>query len=150
MKLKMIIVGVMVLSVLVLAGCQSNSEMMEESEMGSEMEDEMENEMMFGWETQSSDGTVMVDLTPEEYVDGKLFVEITVTTHSVDDLDTYDLSKIVTLQAGGEKYFPIEALKLSGHHNSGELVFEIPEEPSQFSVTITNLHDEGVREFSWP
>ncbi len=101
------------------------------------------------WATKSSPGEVMVDLTPTAFENGKLRVDMTVTTHSVNDLNTYDLTKITRLTANGKEYRPITAPTLAGHHATGELGFQLEQLPPEFTITIENLHDPGTREFVW-
>jgi len=102
-----------------------------------------------GWDTEFSSGEVAVDLTPKKYAEGKLFVQIGISTHTVNDLDSYNLKEIIELRYKDRIYNPLEAPSLSGHHNNGELIFEIEEEPAQFTILINGLHDLAVREFSW-
>lgn len=100
--------------------------------------------------TRESGGVVMVTLTPREFTDGQLTVEIGVTTHTVNDLDQYDLSRIITLDTGGEKIAPVSVPQLAGHHNTGELVFPLGKMPDSFSIEIRDLHEPGIRTFAWP
>ncbi len=101
-------------------------------------------------ETKSSQGEVSVDLTPAKYEQGQFYFDVSINTHTVNDLNKYDLKEITILEYLGKDYHPISALKLNGHHNNGELVFSMDKEPENFVIKITNLHDLSVREFSWP
>jgi hypothetical protein len=101
-------------------------------------------------ETKSSLGIVSVDLTPEEYKDGKLVFEMRVNTHTVDDLSALDLRKIVILHVGQKEYRPLEVPRLMGHHSQGALVYQIDSMPKKFWITIDGLSQPVKREFKWP
>lgn len=100
--------------------------------------------------TRESDGAVMVALTPKSFADGRLVMEMGVNTHTVNDLDRYDLTRIVFLKVGDREIAPEAAPSLHGHHNAGELVFPLETMPEAFSVEIRNLNGAGVRTYSWP
>lgn len=106
-------------------------------------------ETIFGV-TKSIRGEVVVDLTPVEYDKGELAIKIGVNTHSVDNLHTYDLTKIVFLNAGTTQVNPVSAPKINGHHGSGKLIFKVETLPKEFSVSIKGLDSELNREFIWP
>jgi len=97
-----------------------------------------------------SAGAATVALTPKKFADGQLVVDIQVNTHTVNDLDKYDLTKIVSLEAAGQKVAPKSAPKLRGHHNSGQLVFPLPSLPKTFSIKINGLDQPAERVLSWP
>ena len=99
--------------------------------------------------TRISEGRVTVELTPEKHAKGRLTVSIRVNTHSVNDLDKYDLKAITRLEFDGKKLAPSSAPKLRGHHNAGELVFPLQALPTAFTIKIENL-DQRLRVFSWP
>lgn len=100
--------------------------------------------------TRVSEGPATVALTPKEHVDGRLVVEIAVNTHTVDDLDRYDLTAITTLDAAGAAVAPVSAPELAGHHNSGELVFPLESLPDALTIVIRGLDEPGNRVFTWP
>ena len=100
------------------------------------------------YETKSSSSTVSVDLTPVKFEGGKFYIEMAVNTHSVD-LSQFDLQKIVTLVYNGNNINPVTAFSLSGHHNSGTLVFDLSEEPKSFEIIITDLPDIKERSLKW-
>lgn len=100
--------------------------------------------------TRSSSGIVSVDLTPQDFANDKLTFKMKVTTHSVNNLNTIDLSKIVTLYAGDKKFHPIEVPQLMGHHSSGLLIFKIEKQPEIFRIRIEGLSQPASREFVWP
>ncbi len=101
--------------------------------------------------TKTSDaGEVSVELTPKKFENGKFYLSMDVNTHSVSGLDKYNLKEIVALSYKGKSYKPVAVPVVNGHHNSGEIMFEMEEEPKEFKITITGLAAEGIREFSWP
>lgn len=100
--------------------------------------------------TKENTGTVFLDLTPKKFKDGKLFVKIGVNTHSVNNLNEYDLKKITTLEVDGKTYHPTSAPSLGGHHSRGELVFELSAMPKKMTIKIENLNNVALREFKWP
>lgn len=106
-------------------------------------------EGIFGVKKQSG-GDVTVELTPLSYEEGELILRISINTHNVDDLNNYDLKKIMTLEIGSTVINPVKTPRLGGHHNSGKIVFEVEELPKQFAVGITGLNLAGKREFIWP
>ena len=75
--------------------------------------------------TKQSKGEVIVELTPEKFVEGRLFATISVSTHNVDDLHKYDLKEITTLELGDQNIKPVSAPNLRGHHSKDKLVFEV-------------------------
>ena len=93
-------------------------------------------------------GDVSVELIPKKVEDNKLIVTIKVNTHSVD-LSQFDLREITTLRYGGENIKPLSALKLSGHHSSGELVFDVKGELKNFVITIIGIPLIEERVFEW-
>lgn len=100
--------------------------------------------------TRESGGAVMVDLTPKEFSNGELSVAIGVNTHTVNDLDKYDLTRLVTLKADELEVTPVSAPRLRGHHNRGELVFPLKRMPASLTIEIRGLDDPDVRTFNWP
>ena len=99
-------------------------------------------------ETKTSEGEVTVDLTPKEFNGGKFYVDIGVNTHSVD-LNGFDLKELVKLEINGEVIKPISAPELSGHHNSGTLIFKVEDKPKNFVIKIKGLPDTNERIFEW-
>ncbi len=100
--------------------------------------------------TRTSEGEVSVELVPKEYKEGKFIVSIGINTHTVNNLVQYNLKEIITLTTDGKSYNPVTTPTLSGHHNSGELAFELPQEPTQFQITIVGLDAVPTRNFNWP
>lgn len=106
-------------------------------------------DLVFG-KTVTAGDEVAVDLTPRAYSNGRLEMEIRVTTHTVNDLDRYDLKQITLLRAPGIELRPVSAPQLRGHHNRGKLVFELTELPSAFQVEIRGLPGKEAMTFKWP
>lgn len=100
--------------------------------------------------SKSSMGEVQIDLTPIENLNGELVVEIIFTTHNVNDLHKYDLKAITHLEYSGKTIKPSEVPRLGGHHPRGKIIFSVDDQPKKFKITIADLHDQGIREFSWP
>lgn len=97
----------------------------------------------------SSESTVTIDLEPHQYQNGVLDIDIYLNTHSIE-MSQFDLKKQVKLVMNNQEYYPVDAPSLSGHHNSGTLRFEIPEEPSEHKIIITGIPDIEERVFEWP
>lgn len=100
--------------------------------------------------SRSSEGEVSVELMPKGYRDGKFTMGMAVNTHTISDLNKYDLKAITTLTVAGKTYNPISVPELGGHHNSGELIFELPVEPQEYQITISGLDAVPTRTFTWP
>ena len=96
----------------------------------------------------NSESTVTVDLTPK-FENGRLYVNMEVNTHTVD-LSQYDLKDIVALEFEGKSIKPVSAPKLSGHHNSVQLIFDVGKELSNFKIIVKDLPDIQERVFEWP
>ncbi len=93
-------------------------------------------------------GDVSVELTPHDVTNGRLVVDVAVNTHSVD-LSPFDLKQITTLEYNGKSIKPITAPSLGGHHNSGELIFEVEEEINSFKIKIKGIPKVEERVFNW-
>lgn len=93
-------------------------------------------------------GDVSVELTPHEASNGKLVFDVSVNTHSVD-IGKFDLMKITTLEYDGKSIGPSSAPSLDGHHASGELVFDVEEDISSFTVKIKGIPKVNERVFEW-
>ncbi len=98
--------------------------------------------------TRVSESLVAIDLTPQEYKDGKLNVKLGVNTHT-GDLADYDLMQLTTLEVEGKLIKPSSATKLSSHHVTGTLTFEIDKEPQNFKIIITGIPEISERVFEW-
>ena len=99
--------------------------------------------------TGSSDsGGVVVELIPASYKNGKLTINISMNTHSVS-LSEMDLAEITVLEYKGKTYRPVKVKAGGGHHAYGKIVFEVEEEPSDFTVTISGIPMIQKRVFKW-
>ena len=90
---------------------------------------------------------VEITLTPT-YNNGKLTLQIAVNTHSVD-ISQYNLARIALLTMNGKTYTPISAPTLTGHHTNGELIYSIPTQPKEFTITITGIQKIEKRAYTW-
>lgn len=95
-------------------------------------------------------GDVVVSLEPRKYKDGKLTVRLQLETHSVNNLHTYNYKEIIQLESGNQKISPSSVPRIGGHHNTGNLVFNVVNLSDQFIIKISNLNRSGVRTFTWP
>ncbi|MAG38880.1 hypothetical protein CMO90_02220 [Candidatus Woesearchaeota archaeon] len=93
-------------------------------------------------------GEVSVDLKPHNVKDGTLKVDISVNTHSVN-LEQFNLNEITILEFDDKVIKPISAPSLSGHHNSGTLVFNIGKNIEKFTIKITGIPKVEERIFNW-
>ncbi|HLC96170.1 MAG TPA: hypothetical protein VJH97_02520 [Candidatus Nanoarchaeia archaeon] len=96
----------------------------------------------------TSPGGVSIDLTPTVQTDGKLRVELSANTHSVD-LSQFDLKEITTLGYNEKTIKPVSAPALNGHHVSGDLIFEVGEDIKSFKITIQGIPLDMERIFEW-
>ncbi|MBI2139303.1 hypothetical protein HYU14_00140 [Candidatus Woesearchaeota archaeon] len=94
-------------------------------------------------------GDVEIGLTPQGIARGKLRVQMSVNTHTVD-LSQFDLKKLTVLEHGGRLIAPEDTPDLSGHHASGTLSFPIEGEATSFKITIKGIPLPQERVFSWP
>ena len=99
-------------------------------------------------ETKTSEGQVVIDLKPLGVKDGKFLFDINVNTHTIS-LEQYDLRKLITLEFDGNKLNPSSAPKLTEHHNSGVLTFNIDKNPTAFKIIIRDIPDVKERMFEW-
>ncbi len=130
--------------VLLVSGCTNNNNTVNDNSKNIENEHSSLN-----FETQSSESTVTIDLTPKEFENGKLYVDIGVNTHSVT-LSDYDLKSLTVLEFDSNSINPVSAPKLSGHHDSGTLIFDIGKELKSFKIIISGMPDIDERIFEWP
>ncbi|MEK6858246.1 MAG: hypothetical protein AABX39_06690 [Nanoarchaeota archaeon] len=96
----------------------------------------------------TDEGEVSIALKPNKVDEGKLTVSISANTHSVD-LTPFDLKELTTLEFEGKQIKPSSAPKLSGHHASGELVFEVGKELTAFTIKIKGIPKVAERVFEW-
>ncbi len=100
------------------------------------------------FETKTSDSTVTVDLTPTGFENGKFYIDIGVNTHTVT-LSDYNLKEIVTLEYDGKSLSPASAPVVSGHHNSGTLMFDTGKAIENFKVIVKDFPEISKRVFEW-
>lgn len=93
-------------------------------------------------------GEVAIDLKPHKVSNGQLQVDIGVNTHSVS-LEEFDLKEITTFEFNGKSIKPISAPSLTGHHNSGTLVFDVGENIESFTIKIIGIPKVEERVFTW-
>ena len=96
----------------------------------------------------TSSGEVTIDLTPS-FDNGKLYVNIDVNTHTLD-LSAYNLKELAMLEFDNTKIKPVSAPKLTGHHNSGQLIFDAGKDLDRFKIKIAGIPDIQERVFEWP
>jgi len=93
-------------------------------------------------------GDASVDLTPRGMENEKFAVDFSINTHSVD-LSQFDLMQITVLEYDGKAIKPISAPALTGHHNSGTLIFDTGKEIRNFRITIKGIPAVEERVFEW-
>ena len=89
------------------------------------------------FETKSSSGEVTIDITPRNIINNKVYLDITVNTHSIE-LSDYDLAKLTTLYYNNNELKPISVPKLSGHHSSGVIIFDNVHNMKNFKICLIN------------
>lgn len=93
-------------------------------------------------------GDMTMEITPIRYSNGRLEVKFSSSTHSVS-LDKYDLMELSTLEVDGKVYRPVKTDRMSGHHASGRMIFEVPEKPDGFRIVIRDIPRVNERLFDW-
>jgi len=93
-------------------------------------------------------GDMSMEITPIRYSNGRLEVKYSSSTHSVS-LDKYDLMELSTLEVDGKVYRPVKTDRMSGHHASGRIIFEVPEKPDGFRIVIRDIPRVNERLFDW-
>ena len=94
-------------------------------------------------------GDALVELMPRGIENGKFAVDFSINTHSVD-LSKFDLMKITLFEYEGKTIKPESAPKLSDHHSSGALIFDVGKELKNFKITIKGIPAVDERVFEWP
>ena len=94
-------------------------------------------------------GDVAIELQPIENNNGNIRVGISANTHSVD-LSQFDLKEITVMQIKDMAIKPLSVPKLSGHHSSGELVFNVADNIKEFTIAINGIPKTEQRIFRWP
>ncbi len=96
----------------------------------------------------TENGDVAIELTPEGMDNGRFIVKVAANTHSVD-LNQFDLKEITTLEYGTKQVKPEDAPRLSGHHASGILTFDVNDDIDSFSIKINGIPGIEERVFEW-
>ncbi|MBI2141969.1 hypothetical protein HYU15_00590 [Candidatus Woesearchaeota archaeon] len=101
----------------------------------------------------TGDGDVLIEISPGEIRNGVLAADVLVNTHSVD-LSQFDLADLSTLRYKGKSLKPVSAPVLSGHHSSGEMVFDLGGDADSvnaggFAITIKGIPAVDERVFEW-
>ena len=95
----------------------------------------------------TGEGDVSIELRPI-MEKSRLILKASINTHSVD-LSPFDLKQITTLELSGKSVNPVSAPKMSGHHITGDIVFNIDEEVDDFVVRIKGIPKVEERVFEW-
>lgn len=93
-------------------------------------------------------GDVEITITPLTINKQQATFQLGVNTHSVD-LSKFSLQQQATLEADGKTYKPSSAPKLSGHHTSGNLIFNTNTELKGFKIIIGGIPQINQRIFTW-
>lgn len=136
-----------------IAGCTDDAEPNSISNIpnaGSNIDKKNTNAALFESVSTGSldNGDALVELAPKGMQNGKFAVELSINTHSVD-LTQFDLMQITALEYGEKSVKPIAAPQLSGHHSSGELIFNVGEEIKSFKIIIKGIPAVEERVFEW-
>ena len=99
--------------------------------------------------TRSSQGNISFELTPRAAENNRLVIELRANTHG-GDLADLDLTKLLTLEAGGKTYQPEAVDQLSGHHASGSVTFRIEGRTERFTVILKPVRGMPEQRFEWP
>jgi hypothetical protein len=133
MKTLILVIGLSVLSLT--NGCSSP--------------DGKETPPVTAYQTRTSEGEIMFEITPRPWKSGRLIVDIRANTHS-GDLAELKLQDVAKLQVGNQAYRPVDATSLSGHHAAGTVTFEVPEAPKRFTVEMAGVRSMMDLKFEWP
>src|SRR3989338_2945066 len=146
------VLSVLIIAAAILAGCSvewpKSQQNLNEQVYAQDAADSLETISTGSTQT----GDVLVELTPKEIINGKLYVDINANTHSVS-LDEFDLMKITNLEINGIEVPPSEAPLLSGHHASGTLSFDVGTKTAlssnSFTIIIKRIPIAEERVFKW-
>ena len=156
------VLSVLIIAAVILAGCSVEGPNSQQNFNEDEYTKETSNTKSTAnsFKTVSTGGTqtgdVLIELTPKEIINGKLYVDINANTHSVS-LDEFDLMKITNLEINGIEVPPSEAPLLSGHHASGTLSFDVGTKTAlssdlssnSFTIIIKGIPLAEERVFKW-
>ena len=136
----------LVLAAIIISGCASNYSEQKPAKEVAEIAQKAELKTVSTGNTQTGD--VLIELTPISMPDGKLQFEIAANTHSVD-LSQYNLMELATLEYEGKAIKPVSAPQLSGHHTSGNIIFNAGSDLKNFKVIIKGIPNVDERVFEW-
>lgn len=140
---------VLLVGLILIAGCAENAK----TSLNKNVNENNEAAEITAFKTVSSgsmeNGNALIELTPKGTENGRLNVDISANTHSVN-LGYFDLMEITSLEYDGNSINPVSAPTLAGHHNSGTLVFDTGKELKSFKVIIKNIPSIEERVFEWP
>jgi len=93
-------------------------------------------------------GDVVIDVKPVVTEDGKIRVNLSANTHSIE-LRQFDLSQITTLEYDGKVLRPVKADRIGGHHARGRIIFETNDNPKSFRIVIRGIPNVQERVYEW-
>ena len=135
---------IMAISLFFIIGCSANNEINPAN--GALQAPEQNFQTIATGSTQTGD--VLIELTLISMPDGKLQFEMAANTHSVD-LSQYNLMELTTLEYNGNAIKPVSAPQLSGHHTSGDVIFNAGSDLKNFKVVIKGIPNVDERAFEW-
>lgn len=143
---------VVVLGLVIISGCSNSNNAKTNNNNINAINSNNKNALPPAFKTISTGSTdtgdTLVDLTPKGMENGKFVVDVSINTHSVD-LSQFDLMRITDLGYDGKTIKPVSAPELSGHHNSGTLVFDTGKEIKSFKIMIKGIPAVDERVFEW-
>ncbi len=95
----------------------------------------------------TAEGDIEISLTPT-VEENRIIVSAVLNTHSVD-LSQFDLQKSMQLTYDSKKILPSNAFVLSGHHGSGQVLFDGDKYINSFTITINGIPALPTRVYSW-
>ena len=134
------------LAAIIISGCTSGYNGQKPAKEVAEIAQKAELSTVATGSTQTGD--VLIELTLISMPDGKLQFEMAANTHSID-LSQYNLMEMITLEYGGNVIKPISAPQLSGHHTSGNVIFNAGSDLKNFKVVIKGIPNVEERVFEW-
>ena len=135
---------IMMIPLFFIIGCSGNNEI--NSANGALQAPEQNFQTIATGSTQTGD--VLIELTLISMPDGKLQFEMAANTHSVD-LSQYNMVELTTLEYDGKAIKPVSAPELSGHHTSGNIIFDAGSDLKDFKVIVKGIPNVDERVFEW-
>ena len=136
----------LVLVAAIISGCASNYSEQKPAKEAVEIAQKSELKTVSTGSIQTGD--VLIELTPTGMSDGKLQFEMAANTHSVD-LSQYNMVELTTLEYDGKAIKPVSAPELSGHHTSGNIIFDAGSDLKDFKVIVKGIPNVDERVFEW-